>query len=284
VFPPLFYVEGLQPAVLFFLSQLFGVRGPNAYFHGTAEAGAEAVARAARALRRGEADLAIAGGFDDPTSWWPMSHMDTMGVLTDRNDMGAAAFRPFDGDRSGSVLGDGAAFLILERREAALARGARCYAEIAGSGFGNDLEVMTPQPQGRALASAITRALADAEMPTDRIGYIAAHGCATRLGDVSETRAIRTALGSAADSVAASSVKPQTGHLVGAAGALNIAIASLALYHCVMPPTLHLERPDPACDLDWIPKSARPATVPAALALARGLAGQQVALALRRVP
>ncbi|MFF2557275.1 beta-ketoacyl-[acyl-carrier-protein] synthase family protein [Nocardia sp. NPDC058058] len=284
VFPPLFYVEGLQPAVLFFLSQMFGVRGPNAYFHGTAEAGANAVARAARALRRGEADIAVAGGFDDPTSWWPMSHMDTLGVLSDRNDLGPSAFRPFDRDRSGSVLGDGAAFLILERRDAALARGARCYAEIAGSGLTNDRQALTPEPHGRALAAAITRALDDAAMPVDQVGYIAAHGCATRLGDVTETRAIRTALGSTADTVRASSVKPQTGHLVGAAGALNIAIAALTLHHAIVPPTLHLETPDPDCDLDWVPKSARPdATLTGALALARGLAGQQVALALRPI-
>ncbi|PXX55547.1 3-oxoacyl-[acyl-carrier-protein] synthase II [Nocardia tenerifensis] len=282
VFPPLFYVEGLQPAALFFISQMFGLRGPNSYFHGTAEAGANAIARAARAIRRGEADLALAGGFDDPTAWWPMSHMDTLGVLTDRNELGPSAFRPFDQDRSGSLLGDGAVFLVLERRDAAMARGARCYAEIAGSGAANDRKVLTPESSGHALSAAITRALDDAALQADRVDYIAAHGCATRLGDIAEARAIRRSLGSAADSVAASSVKPQTGHLVGAAGALNIAVAALALHHGVLPPTLHLENPDPECDLDWVPKSARDTRIGAALAVARGLAGQQVAVALRR--
>ncbi len=280
VFPPLFYVEGLQPAVLFFVSQMFGIRGPNAYFHGTAEAGASAITAAARAIRRGAADIAIAGGFDDPTSWWPMSHMDTLGVLTSRNDLGAGAFRPFDRDRSGSLLGDGAAFLVLERRSAAAARGARGYAQIAGSGAANDRRVLTPATHG--LTSAITRALADATLPADSVDYVCAHGCATRLGDLTEVQAIRGALGQAAESVWASSVKPQTGHLVGAAGALNIAVAALALHHAVAPPTLHLEHPDPQCRLDWIPKSARDGRLRNALALARGLAGQQVAVALRR--
>ncbi|KLL12383.1 MULTISPECIES: beta-ketoacyl synthase [Protofrankia] len=280
---PLFYVEGLQAASLFYISEAYGFLGPNAYFAGTAEAGASAVGRAARAVRRGEADLALAGGFDDPTSWWSMSKMDGLGVLSSRNELGAAACRPYDRTRSGSVFGDGAAFLVLEEREAALARGARCYAEIRGVGAGNDGGmVVTPDPNGRGLVRAITAALRDADMPAEDVSYIASHGCATTLGDLSETQAIRRSLAAHADSVWASSVKPQTGHLVAGAGALNAAIAALALDAGVAPATANLDDPDPGCDLDWIPGQPREARLTGALALARGLAGQQVALALGR--
>jgi 3-oxoacyl-[acyl-carrier-protein] synthase II len=281
VLSPLFYVEGLQAASLFFISQAFGFLGPNAYFAGTAEAGAAAVSRAMRAIRRGEADLALAGGFADATSWWSMSNMDGLGVLSPRNQLGAAAFRPYDRGRSGSLLGAGAAFLVLEEGRAAAARGARCYAEVRGAGAGNDCTgPVTPDREGRGLARAIQAALRDAALPADEIDYVAAHGCATPLGDASETRGIRRGLGGAADRVLASSVKPQTGHLVAAAGALNVAVAALALHSGTVPPTLHLDDPDPACDVDWIPNVARQARPGAALALARGLVGQQVAVVL----
>lgn len=282
VLSPLFYVEGLQPAAVFYLSQAFGFLGANAYFAGTAESGATAVGRAMRAVRRGEADVALAGGFDEAASWWSMSEMDGLGVLTGDNS-GPEAFRPYDRRRGGSVLGNGAAFLVLEEREAALARGARCYAEVSGVGMGNDGgQVATPEPTARGLVRAIVAALADARLPAGEVSYIASHGCATVAGDRTETLGIRRALGPAADTVLASSVKPQTGHLVGAAGALNVAVAALALSFGVVPPTPHLDEPDPECDLDWVPHEARAARLTGALALARGLAGQQVAVALRR--
>jgi 3-oxoacyl-[acyl-carrier-protein] synthase II len=280
---PLFYVEGLQPAAVFYLSQAYGFLGANAYFAGTAESGATAIGRATRSVRRGEVDLALAGGFDEAVSWWSMAEMDSLGVLTGDNDAGAAAFRPYDRRRSGSVLGNGAAFLVLEERTAALARGARCYAEVSGVGLGGDGgQVVTPDPAARGLVRAIGAALADAALPADEVSYIASHGCATVAGDRTETLGIRRALGPAADSVAASSVKPQTGHLIGAAGALNVAVAALALNSGVVPPTMHLDEPDPECDLDWVPNVPRRVRLGAALALARGLAGQQVAVALRR--
>jgi 3-oxoacyl-[acyl-carrier-protein] synthase II len=280
---PLFYVEGLQPAAVFYLSQAFGFLGANAYFAGTAESGATAVGRAMRAVRRGEVDVALAGGFDEAASWWSMSEMDGLGVLTGDNDAGAAAFRPYDRARSGSVLGNGAAFLVLEDHATALARGARCYAEVSGVGMGNDAgSVVTPDPDARGLVRAIGAALSDARLPADGVSYIASHGCATVAGDRTETLGIRRALGPAADTVLASTVKPLTGHLVGAAGALNVAVAALALHSGVAPPTVHLEDPDPGCDLDWVPGEARAAGLTGALALARGLAGQQVAVALRR--
>jgi 3-oxoacyl-[acyl-carrier-protein] synthase II len=142
--------------------------------------------------------------------------------------------------------------------------------------------VLTPDPTGAGLGRAIRRALDDGSLAPDGVQYVATHGCGTVLGDRSETRALRSGLGSAADGVLASTVKPQTGHLVAGAGALNVAVAALALTHGVVPATQHLEDPDPDCDLDWVPGTPREADLTGALALARGLAGQQVALALAR--
>lgn len=280
-FFPLFYVEGLQAAALFYVSAKYGLRGPNCYYHGTADAGATAIGRAARAVRRGEADVAIAGGYDAAVWWWPMSRMDTLGVLSDDNDAGPAAFRPYDADRSGSVLGEGAAVLVLEAEEVARARGAQPYATLAGYGGGHDAHrQLTPDPDGRGLVSAVRHALADAQ--TDHVDYVATHGCATRLGDPSETAALHQVFGERAGALVCSSVKPATGHLVAGAGALNVAVAALAVRHGAVPPTLHLENPDPACDLDYTPGEAREMRVDAALALARGLEGQNVALVLQR--
>lgn len=277
VLAPLFYVEGLQNAALFHVSQTFGIRGPNCFFAGTADSGAVAIGRAMRAIRRGEADLAIAGGYDDATSWWSMSKMDSIGVLA------ADAFRPFDRHRGGSILGEGAAIVVLENRDTARARGAPCYAELSGFGAGNDCHPPpAPDPNGRGLVHAIRRALADAGVAAADLSYVSAHGCATWAGDLSETRAVHDALGSAATSVPVSSVKPQTGHLVGAAGALNAVVAALAIHHGAVPATVTLEDPDPACDLNHVAREARPAHVTHALALARGLEGQAVALILAK--
>jgi 3-oxoacyl-[acyl-carrier-protein] synthase II len=278
---PLFYVEGLQAASLFYVSQAYGLKGANTYFAGTADAGAIAIGRAFRAIRRGEADSAIAGAFDDPVAWWNFSKLDGLGLLSGSNERGAGACRPFDAHRDGTVLGDGAAVLVLEERAAALRRGARVYAELTGFGTTFDAaHLLAPDPSGTPLARAMTTALEEARTAPDAVGYVAAHGSATKLGDVSEARALRRAFGVAADGLAISSVKPATGHLVAAAGALNVAVAALALRDQVAAPTLNLERPDPGCDLDWIPRAARPLRTRNAMAVSRGLEGQGVALLL----
>ena len=281
-FYPLFFVEGLQAASLFYVSERYGLKGANTYFAGTADAGATAIGRAYRAVRRGEADAALAGGFDDAISWWNMTKFDGLGTLTRRNELGAGACRPYDRERDGSALGEGAAFVVLEDYDAAARRGARIYAEVTGFGGGFDAyKLLTPHPEGRGLAHAISAALRESGDAPEAIDYIATHGCGTRLGDPSEARGIRAALGVGADRVAASSVKPAIGHLVAGAGALNVAVAALAIHHGVVPPTLNLEHPAPECDLDWVPGEARTLRVDRALALARGLEGQNVALALR---
>jgi len=281
-FHPLFYVEGLQAASIFYISQAHSLKGPNTYFAGTAESGLTAIGRGYRAVRRGEADVAVAGGFDDASSWWNMTKFDTLGILTQRNDLGAAACRPYDAERSGTVLGEGSAFLVLEPAEHAEARGARIYGEVVGLGNAYDSgRLITPDPEGSSLARAIGAALREADASADDVGYVATHGSGTRAGDASEARGLRTVFGGDGG-VAASSVKPATGHLVGGAGALNAAVAALALANRQLPPTLNLEQPDPECDgVDWVQRDARQAEVRLALALARGLEGQNVALAIR---
>jgi len=278
---PLFYVEGLPGSLLFFISEAYGFTGSNAYFAGTAESSAVAIGTAFRAIRRGEADVALAGGFDDPVSWWNFTKLDALEILTDRNDLASAACRPFDRDRTGSVLGEGAAFLLLEELEIARRRGARVYAELVG--FGSAFAAagfMTPDEDGVEVAAAVEAALREAGSPGDRFGYVAGHGSGTVRGDLSESRGIRSALGSHADTIVGSSIKPATGHLVGAAGALNAAVAALAVDAGVVPPTLNLESPDRGCLLDWVPRESRAVDLNGALAIARGLEGQAVALAL----
>jgi 3-oxoacyl-[acyl-carrier-protein] synthase II len=278
---PLFYLEGIQGASLFYISEQWGLRGANTYFSGTAEAGLLAVARGYRAVRRGEAEVALCGASDAPIFWWHMAAWDSFGVLTTRNELGPGACAPYDADRDGTVMGEGGAFLLLEDLDAARARGATIYAEIVGAGAAVDPGGVTaPDASGRAVTAAAERALAAGGLSAGDVGYVAAHGDGTREGDAGEAAGLRQAFGG--DGLLASSVKPATGNLVGAAGALNAAVAALALARGTVPPTLNLERVDPACEgIDWIAKEAREAKLETALALARGLEGQNVAIALR---
>ena len=300
---PLFFIEGLQGASLFYISEAYGLKGPNTYFAGTAEAGLTAIARAAAAIRRGEADVAVAGGADAPVCWWNMAKIDSLGLTTRSNELGASACRPFDSARDGTVMGEGGAFVVLEEEEAARRRNARIYARLTGSGAATDVEhLLTPDPQGRALAHAIGAALRTAGASAREIDYVAAHASGTRLGDASEAKALAAVFGdgnSAANADAASeardetkasavplvsSVKPATGHLGAGAGALNLAVAALAVHHGKVPPTLNLTAPDPSTDgIDLVSGEARAAPIRQALAVARGLEGQNVALAVRGV-
>ncbi|MFF2654247.1 beta-ketoacyl-[acyl-carrier-protein] synthase family protein [Streptomyces sp. NPDC058045] len=279
-FYPLYYVEGLQSASLFHLSHAHGFKGANSYYHGTADAGVTALARGYRSIRHGESDVVIAGGFDDAASWWVMTKMDGLGVLTTRNEAGAAAFRPYDTERSGSVLGEGSAFLVLEEWESARRRGARVYAEVGGFGATQDPDLITPHPDGEPLAAAVRRALREAAVEPGEVDYAATHGCATRLGDRTEARALTSVFGRGSGT-AASSVKPATGHLVAGAGALNAAVCALAIDGSALPPTLGLDQVDPECaGMDWVAGEARETRVRHTVAIGRGLEGQQTALVL----
>jgi 3-oxoacyl-[acyl-carrier-protein] synthase II len=280
---PLFFIEGLQGASLFYVSEAYGLRGANTYVAGTAEAGLGAIGCAFRSIRRGESDVAVAGGADAPVCWWNMAKIDSFGLTTRQNERGGGACRPYDDDRDGTAMGEGGAFVVLEELEAAQRRGARIYAEVTGFGSSADVErLITPEPSGAALAAAVGRALADAGRRADAIGYVAGHGSGTRQGDASEGRGLAAAFG--ADRPLGSSVKAACGHLGAAAGALNFAVAALAVHHQVVPPTLNLTNPDPVCaTIDWVADEAREAPIREALALARGLEGQNVALAVRAV-
>ena len=278
---PLFYLEGIQGASLFYISEQWGLRGPNTYFSGTAEAGLLAIARGYRAVRRGEAEVAVCGASDSPIFWWHMAAWDSFGVLTTRNELGSAACAPYEVERDGTVMGEGGAFLLLEELDAARARGASIYAEVVGAGAAFDTgQLSAPDGSGRAVAAAAERAIAAGAIAGSDVDYVAAHGDGTRAGDANEAAGLRQAFGS--DGLLASSVKPATGNLVGAAGALDAAVAALALSRRTAPPTLNLEQVDPDCEgIDWIAKEARETRIEVALALARGLEGQNVALALR---
>lgn len=276
-FYPLFYVEGLQAASLFYISQAHGMKGANAYFAGTAESGATAVGRAYRAVKRGEAAWALAGGFDDASSWWNQTKFESLGLLSE------TACRPYDAERDGTVLGEGAAFLVLEPEDAAQARGADVYAEVAGFGSAYDgHRLITPDPDGQALERAIEAALREAEAGPGDIDFVAAHGSGTVLGDASEARALSRVFGSA-NGTHVSSVKAATGHLMGGAGALNAAVAALGIRHGAIPPTLNLESQDACCEVDVVRGEARRAEIGSVVALARGLEGQNVALVLRAI-
>jgi 3-oxoacyl-[acyl-carrier-protein] synthase II len=282
-FYPLFYVEGLQAASLFYISQAHGLRGTNTYFAGTGDAGVTAIGRAYRAIRRGEATVAVAGGFDDATSWWSMTKLDALGVMSASNDLLDRACRPYDRDRDGFVPGEGAAFVVLEDEAVARQRGATVYAALAGMGAGFDADgLVSPAPGGEALAWAIEGALDEAGLSPGAIDYVAADGCATAPGDASEAAGLRSAFGAAASRIAASSVKAATGHLVAGSGALGVAVAALAIRQDTIPPTLNLTNVDPGCEgIDWVPGKARELEVRHAVALGRGLEGQNVALVLQ---
>jgi 3-oxoacyl-[acyl-carrier-protein] synthase II len=277
--PPLFFLEGLQGAPLHYLSEAFQFRGANTYFAGTAEAGMHAIGRGYRAVRRGEADIALAGGGDAPVGWWNMSKIAELGILTR-----AGACRPFDKDRDGTAMGEGGAYLVMEELESARARGARIHAELVGYGFAGDVgHYLLPDPSGAPIAAALGGALREAGAAASDVDYVAAHGSGTVAGDAAEAAGIRSALG-AGGGFAASSVKAATGNLVAAAGALNAAVATLAIARGGIPPTVNLDAVDPSCEgVDWVTGAGREAKVGLALAVARGLEGQIVALAMRGV-
>jgi 3-oxoacyl-[acyl-carrier-protein] synthase II len=280
---PLFFIEGIQGASLFYVSEAFSLRGPNTYLSGTAESGLTAIARAFGAIRRGDADVALAGGADAPVCWWNMAKIDSVGLTTRSNELGAGACRPYDSERDGTVMGEGGAFVVLEEMEAAKSRGARIYAELSGAGAASDIErLLTPEREGHALAHAIGAALRSGGAQASDVDFIASHGSGTRRGDASEARALRSVFSPTGGGPLVSSVKPATGHLGAGAGALNLAVAALAVHRGQAPATLNLNSPDPACEgIEPIVGEAREAPIGTALALARGLEGQNVALSVR---
>jgi 3-oxoacyl-[acyl-carrier-protein] synthase II len=244
--------------------------------------GTAALLEARRLIFSGEADVVIAGGTDAAINEAMFAGLSVMGPLSERNEAPAEASRPFDADRDGFVFGEGAVICVVESAEHARARGATAYGTIAGGALTSDaFHMSAPEPSGTHAARAITLALQNAHVDPGELDYICAHGTATKANDAAETRAIRIALGADADGVPASSPKSMVGHLIGAAGTLSAMVCLLAMRDGVLPPTTNLQTPDPDCDLDYVPLTARKADVRVAAANAFGFGGQNCVVVLR---
>lgn len=265
------------------IAMMLGITGPNFATVSACASGAHAVGEGFRMVRDGRVELAIVGGAEAATLPLTVAAFAQMQATTRESDPEIAC-RPFDAGRNGFVLSEGACALVLETEEGAKARGAHIYAEVAGYGASDDAyHITAPDPQGSGAAQAIRAALADAGEQPSAVGYVNAHGTSTPLNDAGETAAIKSALGEdVARSVAVSSTKSMTGHMLGAAGAVEAAVAALVVQRGVIPPTIHYATPDPACDLDYVPNQAREADVRLAISDSFGFGGQNAVLAIRR--
>jgi 3-oxoacyl-[acyl-carrier-protein] synthase II len=259
-----------------------GFTGPNMCIVTACAAGAHGVGEAYRYIVDGLADVALAGGTECVINEVAVAGFAQMQALS-RNPDAQKASRPFDANRDGFVLSEGACILVLEEEERARARGATVYGRIAGYGASGDaFHITQPEPSGSGAVLAMDMALAESGRPAEDVGYINAHGTSTQLNDAAETRAIRKVFGDHADNMAVSSTKSMTGHLLGAAGALEAAATALAVHTGTLPPTINYETPDPDCDLDCVPNQARQADVDLALSNSFGFGGQNAVLAIAR--
>jgi 3-oxoacyl-[acyl-carrier-protein] synthase II len=259
-----------------------GVHGPVTASALACASGSYALLEARRLILSGEADVVVCGGTDAAITEVMFEGLTTMGALSRLNDEPQLASRPFDADRDGFVFAEGAVVVVLESATHARERGATAYAQLLGGALTSDaFHVSAPEPSGTYAAEAIRQALQRTGVGPQEIDYICAHGTSTRANDRTETAAIRSALGSAADQVAVSSPKSMVGHLIGAAGSLSAMVCALAIRDGQVPPTVNLETPDPECDLDYVPGRARELRVDTAVANAFGFGGQNCVIVLR---
>jgi 3-oxoacyl-[acyl-carrier-protein] synthase II len=262
----------------------YGARGPNFGIVSACATGTHALGEAAHAIRRGEADVMIAGGSEAAITPFAYASFCSMKAMSTQNEDPARACRPFDQDRDGFVMGEGAGVLVLESLEHARARGARVYCELAGYAATCDaFHITQPDPEGRGLSLAMQRALSNAAVAPEAIDYVNAHGTSTPYNDKFETLAIKKLFGNHARKLAVSSTKSMTGHLLGAAGGIESVICAKAIQTGRIPPTINLEKPDPECDLDYVPNVARDAKVRAVLSNNLGFGGQNAAAVFRAV-
>jgi 3-oxoacyl-[acyl-carrier-protein] synthase II len=262
----------------------FGLTGPNSTNAMSCASGTIAVGEAFHAIRGGQADVMLAGGAEAPLAPMTYAAFNVIRAMSTRNGDPEHASRPFDEGRDGFVMGEGAAVLILEERRRALARGAKIYAEVGGYGLTNDAYHMTaPRPDGRQAARAMWLALEDAGVAPTEVGYVNAHGSSTPLNDSTETAAIKLVFGDHAYRLSVSGTKGYYGHALGASGAIEAAICALAMERRWLPPTINLERPDPACDLDCLPGEGRAAAPEVVVSNSFGFGGINASLVLRRV-
>ena len=280
-----FTVPMLMPnAAAGHIAMTFGLRGPNFCTATACAASNHAIGLAFQAIRNGEADAMVTGGTESAFCEIALVAFAQMTALSTKyNDRPQEASRPFDALRDGFVMGEGAGVLILEEREMALRRGARIYAEVLGFGQSADaFHITAPCEDGSGAALAMRRALKSAGVRPEDVGYVNAHATATPTGDVSETRAIHLTFGEHARRLAVSATKSMIGHLFGAAGAVEGIATVLALYHGILPPTINLTNPDPACDLDYVPNEARKADVRVAMSNGFGFGGHNAVLVFGR--
>jgi 3-oxoacyl-[acyl-carrier-protein] synthase II len=265
------------------IANKWGFRGPNFGLASACATGNHSIGEAAAMIRCGTANVVVCGGSEAPICPVGIGGFNALRALSTQNADPVHACRPFDKHRNGFVMGEGAGVLILESWEHAERRGARIYAELVGYGASADAHHMVaPEPEGKGAALAIERALASGGIQPKEVNYINAHGTGTALNDSTETMAIKQALGEAAYKTAISSTKPLTGHLLGAASALEAVITVLALQHNLIPPTINLSTPDPECDLDYVPHVARPSEIRVAMSNGFGFGGHNACVVFRK--
>jgi len=266
------------------ISMKYGLLGPNYGAVSACASAGHAIADAFHMVKRGDCDVMLTGGAESAMTELAFAGFNSARALSTRNDNPQAASRPWDKDRDGFVMGEGAGILVLEELEHALARGAKIYGEIIGAGASSDAHHITaPHPEGRGARLAMTNALRSAGIAPEQVGYINAHGTSTDLGDVQETEAVKKVFGEHAYKLAVSSTKSMHGHLLGAAGAIEAILTVLALKNQVLPPTINLENQDEGCDLDYVPGKAREVQgVEVALSNSFGFGGTNATLVFRR--
>ena len=261
----------------------FGAKGPNSATCTACSASAHAIGDAFEIIKRGDADIMIAGGSEAAITPMGIGGFGALRALSTRNDAPPHASRPFDKDRDGFVVGEGAGVLILEEYQAARARGARIYAELVGYGMSADAyHITAPSEDGDGAFRVMRAAIASAKIQPSDVDYINAHGTSTPQGDSIETLAVKRCFGDHASRLAVSSTKSMTGHLLGAAGGLEAGITALAVHHQVVPPTINLDEPDPECDLDYVPNQKRSMAIHYALSNSFGFGGTTAALLFKR--
>jgi len=266
------------------VSRLLDARGPNFATVSACATGANSIGESVEMIKRGDAKAMIAGGTEAAVVSISMAAFATMHALSQRNDDPTHASRPFDAQRDGFLMGEGAGVVVLEDIEVARARGAHVYAEVIGYATTSDAHHVTaPAPGGAGLARCITRALKKAGIAPEQVEYVNAHGTATPPNDREETAALKTVFGDHAYKLAVSSTKSMTGHMVGAAGGVEAIFTALALRDGILPPTINYEFPDPDCDLDYVPNVARKAPIQIAISNSMGFGGHNAVLVLRRV-
>jgi 3-oxoacyl-[acyl-carrier-protein] synthase II len=280
---PFFITQFISDMAAGVVSMAVKARGPNFATVSACATGANAIGEAAEMIRRGDAVAMLAGGSEAGVTPIGIAAFASMHALSRRNDDPEHASRPFDAERDGFVMGEGAGVLLLEDEESARARGARIYSELASYACTADAyHVTEPAPEGAGLARAMRRTLEKGGIRPEDVTYINAHGTATVYNDRNETAAIKTVFGPQAQNLAISSTKSMIGHTLGAAGGIEAGVSVLAAYHGILPPTINLTHPDPECDLDYIPNAAREAKVNVALSNSMGFGGHNVVLAFRR--